>query len=498
MEQPFTLDDVVTNSELNRRKSRDPDYQAEAQALEVLAQTMAICPGTLLQKLVDLALQLCRAGTAGVSLLERQQDQVLFRWEALAGVLKDHISGTMPRYASPCGTTIDRNATQLMYLPERFFPALKIEPPIVEALLIPFRVENRPVGTVWVVTHNEDRKFDREDERIIRTLAQFAAAGFQLWQAQETAESATASARELTKDLAAANESLQVQVDSRMLAEEKLQQLNTDLEKRVTQDTLDLDAAHKDLLHSVVERNQLEDELLHSQKMETLGTLAGGIAHDFNNLLHIIQGYVTIMRKDLRNPVKLEEYIQVIDETVKEGSALTHQLLTVARKNKVKLELTSVNSLITTLVKWLQNTLAKTIEIDLKLDPKVPHIRADANQLNQVLLNLCVNARDAMADTGHLRLSTGIVPGNKLQNRFPGIDDKDYVCIAVGDTGAGMDKQVREHIFEPFFTTKEQQKGTGLGLSIVYGIITRHSGFIDVDTDPGRGTTFHIYLPVTS
>ena len=111
-------------------------------------------------------------------------------------------------------------------------------------------------------------------------------------------------------------------------------------------------------------------------------------------------------------------------------------------------------------MKWLQNTLPKTIEIDLNLDPKVPHIRADANQLNQVMLNLCVNARDAMADKGNLRLSTGIVPGNKLQNRFPGIDDQDYVCIAVGDTGAGMDKQVREHIFEPFFTTKEQQKGT--------------------------------------
>jgi signal transduction histidine kinase len=428
-------------------------------------------------------------------LLERQQDQDLFRWEALAGVLKDHINGTMPRYASPCGTTIDRNATQLMYLPERFFPALKIEPPIVEALLIPFKVENRPVGTVWVVAHNEDRKFDQEDERIIRTLAQFAAAGWQLWQAQGTAESATASARELTKDLAAANETLQVQVDSRMRAEQKLQQLNTDLERRVTQDTLDLDAAHKDLLTSVVERNQLQDELLHSQKMETLGTLAGGIAHDFNNLLHIIQGYVRIMREDLRDPLKLEEYIQIIDETVKEAAALTHQLLTVARKNEVKFELASVNNLITTLVKWLQNTLPKTIEISLNLDPRVPDIRADANQLNQVLLNLCVNARDAMADIGHLRLTTGIVPRNKLQNRFPGIDDQNYVCIAVADTGAGMDKQVRERIFEPFFTTKEQQKGTGLGLSIVYGIITRHRGFIDVDTAPGHGTTFSYLSP---
>jgi hypothetical protein len=115
MNQPFTLDDVVKNSELDYRPSRDPDYQAEAKALELLAQTMAVSPRTLLQKLVELALQLCRAGTAGVSLLERQQDRDLFRWEALAGVLKDHVKGTMPRYASPCGTTIDRNATQFMY-----------------------------------------------------------------------------------------------------------------------------------------------------------------------------------------------------------------------------------------------------------------------------------------------------------------------------------------------------------------------------------------------
>jgi signal transduction histidine kinase len=149
--------------------------------------------------------------------------------------------------------------------------------------------------------------------------------------------------------LAAANETLQVQVDSRMRAEQKLQQLNTDLERRVTQDTLDLNAAHKDLLHSVDERNELQDELRHSQKMETLGTLAGGIAHDSSNLLHVIQGYVKIMREDVRDPLKLEEYLQIIDETVKEGAALTHQLLTVARKNKVKFELTSVHSLITTL-----------------------------------------------------------------------------------------------------------------------------------------------------
>ena len=496
MDYPFTLDDVVTNSALVRRHSRSPDYAAESNALKALAKTMADSPQAILQKLVEIALELCRADTAGISLLENHNGEELFRWEALAGVLRDHVNGTMPRKASPCGTTIDRNATQLMYLPERFFPALKIKPPIVEALLIPFAVEKKPVGTVWVVAHDNERKFDQEDERIIRTLAEFAAAAWQLWQARRTAESATTSARELTKDLVATNRALQVQIDHRNLAEQKLQQLISCLETTAAQGRVDLATAAKDLLHTVEAQNELQNQLRHAQKMETIGTLAGGIAHDFNNVLHIIQGYVTIMRQDLRDSTKLDEYIHVIDETVKEGAALTNQLLTVARKNNVKFDPTSINSLITTMAKWLESTLPKTIEIELGLDSSIPPVRADANQLNQVLLNLCVNARDAMADSGTLRLSTSMVPGRELQNHFPGTEDQNYVCIAVGDTGTGIPEDVRQHIFEPFFTTKDQQKGTGLGLSIVYGIVTSHRGLIEVDSEPGQGTTFKIYLPV--
>jgi hypothetical protein len=148
MDQPFTLGDVVTNSELARRSPRAPNYQAEIEAMNMLAETLAHCPQALLQKLVEVAQELCRADSAGISLLEKHDDEDVFRWEALAGALKDHINGTIPRNASPCGITIDRDATQLMYLPERVFPALKIEPPIVEALLVPFHFENEPIGTV--------------------------------------------------------------------------------------------------------------------------------------------------------------------------------------------------------------------------------------------------------------------------------------------------------------------------------------------------------------
>jgi hypothetical protein len=169
----FSLEDVVLNSELAYRSSRSADYQAENEALIALAQIMANSSESILQRLVETALHLCRADTAGISLLEEHNGEEVFRWEALAGVYADRINSRMPRNASPCGTTIDRDATQLMYLAERVFPALKSDPPVIEALLIPFHVENRPIGTIWVVAHDERRKFDQEDERIIKNLAQF-------------------------------------------------------------------------------------------------------------------------------------------------------------------------------------------------------------------------------------------------------------------------------------------------------------------------------------
>jgi signal transduction histidine kinase/ActR/RegA family two-component response regulator len=178
-----TLEEVDIRSELQFRPHRPPDYVAEHGALAVLAMEMAENPRNMLQKLVELALELCQADTAGISLIEGE----VFRWEALAGVHASSRKGTMPRDASPCGICIDQNATQLMHLADRCFPALLAEPRFVEALLIPFHDHGTPVGTVWIVAHNDERKFDPEDERILRTLANFASAGWQLWRAYENA-----------------------------------------------------------------------------------------------------------------------------------------------------------------------------------------------------------------------------------------------------------------------------------------------------------------------
>ena len=182
-----TLAEVDIRSDLSTRAPRAPDSEALDRALAALAGEMTENPRRMLQSLVETARDLCRADTAGISLLEGD----VFRWESVAGVFASYRDSTMPRAASPCGVCIDENLTQLMHLPDRHFPALRAEPRFVEALLIPFQVRGRPVGTVWIVSHTEGKKFDREDERVVRTLAQFAAAGWQLWNALEAAQEAS-------------------------------------------------------------------------------------------------------------------------------------------------------------------------------------------------------------------------------------------------------------------------------------------------------------------
>jgi signal transduction histidine kinase len=181
-----TLAEVDIRHELATRPPRRPDGEGLDRALAALAVQMTENPRSMLQKLVEAALDLCKADTAGISLLEGD----VFRWESVAGVFASYRDGTMPRAASPCGVCIDENVTQLMHRPDRHFPALRTEPRFIEVLLIPFRAQGRPVGTVWIVSHTDQRNFDREDERVVLTLAQFASAGWQLWNALEAAEEA--------------------------------------------------------------------------------------------------------------------------------------------------------------------------------------------------------------------------------------------------------------------------------------------------------------------
>lgn len=274
----------------------------------------------------------------------------------------------------------------------------------------------------------------------------------------------------------------------------QLQQLNNELDRHVTVSTRDLHEAIADL--TLEERERLQAQLRQSQKMASIGTLAGGLVHDFNNLLQVIQGYASLIMERPDDPASVIEICKVILRTANQGAALARQLLTIARKSEPKHDTTDLNGLLRGLTKLLSEVFPEKVTIALDLDAKIPNVMADANQINQALLNLCVNARDAMADGGNLLLRTRTVSGAELRGRFCDANAERYMWISVADTGLGMEEEIRRRVFEPFFTTKEPEHGTGLGLSVTYEIVKNQNGFIDVTSEPGHGSTFHIYLPI--
>ncbi len=279
---------------------------------------------------------------------------------------------------------------------------------------------------------------------------------------------------------------------------DELKRFNEELERRVAQRTEQLQQANAALVRDIEQRKALEKQLVQAQKMESLGTLAGGIAHDFNNLLNIIQGYAFILRGHCEQNEEMEESLVAINDTVQRGSALVHQLLTLGgRSRSIELKPVNINILVQRLIVLIRQTFPKTIELEPILETDIPPIAGDKNQIEQALLNLCVNARDAMANRGTLTFKTRSVSGATLQDLGENLEGQ-YVYIEVTDTGVGMDERVRTRIFEPFFTTKDKGQGTGLGLSVVYGIVKDHGGFIDVDSKPMAGTSFRLYFPAQS
>ncbi len=256
------------------------------------------------------------------------------------------------------------------------------------------------------------------------------------------------------------------------------------------------------IARDVTAQKNLEEELRKAQKLEGLGTLAGGIAHDFNNILGIISGYASLLRRNLGEDAKCRKALDSIETASDRAAALVRQLLTFARKTDRVLTYVDLNKLVDELHRLLSETFPKQIMIRAELHAGAAVVYGDHSELHQLLLNLCVNARDAMMDRedgvlagGMLTIRTGIVPGQTLQDKFPAATEEEYVSIEVQDTGVGMDESTRSRIFEPFFTTKPIGKGTGLGLATVYGIVQNHGGLIDIKSSPGVGTRFDVYFP---
>jgi len=245
----------------------------------------------------------------------------------------------------------------------------------------------------------------------------------------------------------------------------------------------------------VTERRALEDQLRQSQKMEAVGRLAGGIAHDFNNLLMVISGYSEFLLERLGAEPQLRGPAQEIASAAERASSLTRQLLAFSRKQMLAPRIVNLNDVATENIKMLTRMIGEDVDLVMVPGANLWPVRADAGQIEQVIMNLAVNARDAMPSGGKLTIETSNVTLDEAYARFHApLPPGDYVMVAISDTGNGMDNETQSHIFEPFFTTKGT-KGTGLGLSTVYGIVKQSGGYIWVHSEVGRGTTFKIYLP---
>jgi two-component system, cell cycle sensor histidine kinase and response regulator CckA len=247
----------------------------------------------------------------------------------------------------------------------------------------------------------------------------------------------------------------------------------------------------------ISDRKKLQQELLQSQKIQSIGTLAGGIAHDFNNILAIILIYASLLeRSENRGTERILESSRAITRAVERGKELVRQILTFARKTNVVFEPMSVVELIHELLSMLKETFPKVITFAEKIDEDIPFIYADRAQIHQAILNLYVNARDAMPHGGTITIKVEKQTKDHVQKRFPAADQDSYICISVTDTGEGIDKAIISRIFDPFFTTKEMGKGTGLGLAVVYGVLQSHHGYVDVESEREIGTTFRLYFPI--
>ena len=243
-------------------------------------------------------------------------------------------------------------------------------------------------------------------------------------------------------------------------------------------------------------RKQMEERLLQAQKMEVVGRLAGGIAHDFNNILTAMTGYATFALEALPpgDPVRAD--VEQVIQSAQRAANLTRQLLLFSRRQIIEQRVINLNDLILNLDKMLRRLIGEDVELVTILGEGLARVKADPGQIEQVIVNLAVNARDAMPDGGKLILETANAALDaEYARRHPGMEPGDYVMLAVTDTGVGMTDEVKAHLFEPFFTTKEPGKGTGLGLATVYGIVKQHGGNIYCESEPGKGTTFRIYLP---
>ena len=274
-----------------------------------------------------------------------------------------------------------------------------------------------------------------------------------------------------------------------------LEENKNNLEKMVLERTRELEHANRNLEVQIRERQEIEARMLHAQKLESVGTLAGGVAHDFNNLLMAIQGNVSLMRHILEPQHPLQTKVDKILSLVDMGADVVRQLLGFARGGQGRVELLNFNVFLESNRLFFQKAV-KPVEIVLNLDNKPEMIKADYPQMTQVLINIIINGAEAMGGKGSINITTGNVLLTKQELLPYGLDPGLFVMVSVEDSGCGMDGATLKRVFDPFFTTKNMDRGTGMGLASAYGIVRNHGGFVRLESQPGRGTTVFVYLPV--
>ncbi|MDD8017518.1 MAG: PAS domain S-box protein [Bacteroidota bacterium] len=249
-------------------------------------------------------------------------------------------------------------------------------------------------------------------------------------------------------------------------------------------------------IRDITVRKRLEQQLIQAQKMESIGTLAGGIAHDFNNLLAMILGTAELLKFKAADNPSIISYIKKIIDASERGASISRQLLLFARPEQAELKPLSIAGVVEEVHDFLNHFFPKNITLSCVIDEKLAIIMGDSGHVHQAIVNLALNAKDAMPNGGALTLGLHVVKGTVVRKRIPAAENREYIAVTIRDTGVGMDEEVRGRIFEPFFSTKARGKGTGLGLAIVHGIVTLHHGFVDVETEKGKGTSFALYFPL--
>jgi PAS domain S-box-containing protein len=287
-------------------------------------------------------------------------------------------------------------------------------------------------------------------------------------------------------------------ITERKQKEKALSRLQSELEERVRERTSELEAANSALQKEIAERNRALDQLRQAQKVEAVGRLAGGIAHDFNNMLTAINGFADLLIQQMKENDPMRREAEEIRKAGERAASLTRQLLAFSRRQILQPKVLDLNEVISQFERMLHRLIGEDIKLRTSYGRNLWRVKADPGQIEQAIMNLAVNSRDAMPAGGTLSIDTANV---QLSEAIPvgsgAIPPGPYVLLSVSDTGCGLDDTAKSHLFEPFFTTKEQGKGTGLGLAMVYGFVKQSGGYILADSEVGKGTTFRIYLPRT-